>query len=201
MTDSISSDTPDRFQRAEGFEECPEIYSRAAGSRSAFTLLELMTVMVIIAILAVMLLPAVGTVKTRAAKVQCISNLRNLYVGANAYVQQNVQWPQISTSLAGSSQYDEQWIEILLPLGVPRSCWVCPVTQGLLGNPDINNPQSPRADYIATPFDNKPMTPYTWSRMPWFSEKGNVHGNGNLIIFTDGSIQELNDVLQSAGGS
>jgi hypothetical protein len=26
-------------------------------------------------------------------------------------------------------------------------------------------------------------------------ETGDVHGNGNLIIFTDGSIAETNDVL------
>ena len=33
------------------------------------------------------------------------------------------------------------------------------------------------------------------SRQPWFIETGDVHGNGNLIIFTDGSIAETNNVL------
>jgi len=178
--------------------------SRAWARRvEAFTVLELMTVIVIIAILAVMLTPAVGTLRTQSDKVQCIANLRNLYVAANAYVQQNQHWPQISTSLMASGQYDEQWIEILLPLGIPRSGWVCPTSQRLMGNPDITNTQSPRADYIATPFDDKTMTPFMWSSMPWFSERGNSHGNGNLIIFTNGSVRELNDVLESVnlGGS
>ncbi len=161
---------------------------------AAFTLLELMTVMVVIAILAVMLLPAVTTVKAQADKVTCMANLRNLYLGANAYMQQYSQWPQISTSLVVSHQYDEQWIEILIPLGVPRSGWVCPSTQRLMGNPSINDTQNPRADYLATPFDSKAMTPYMWSGMPWFLERGDMHGNGNLIIFSKGNIEEVNNI-------
>ena len=30
---------------------------------------------------------------------------------------------------------------------------------------------------------------------PWFVESGDVHGNGNLIIFPDGHVQELGDFL------
>ena len=33
-------------------------------------------------------------------------------------------------------------------------------------------------------------------REPWFAEVGDVHGNGNLIIFTDGSISDLNTVAK-----
>ena len=44
-------------------------------------------------------------------------------------------------------------------------------------------------------FDDKPTTPHKWPRQPWFIETANVHGNGNLIIFTDGSVGQSNDVL------
>jgi hypothetical protein len=30
-----------------------------------------------------------------------------------------------------------------------------------------------------------------WPRQPWFVETGDVHGNGNLVVFTDGSISDL----------
>jgi hypothetical protein len=65
----------------------------------------------------------------------------------------------------------------------------------LLGNPNLSNPVNARLDYVATTFDDKPTTPHQWPRQPWFAEVGNMHGNGNLIIFTDGSIGDLNTVL------
>ena len=45
------------------------------------------------------------------------------------------------------------------------------------------------------PFDDKPMTPYQWPRQPWFVESADVHGQGQLIIFTDGSISDMKTVL------
>ncbi|HEV2045932.1 MAG TPA: hypothetical protein VGQ95_04965 [Chthoniobacterales bacterium] len=41
-----------------------------------------------------------------------------------------------------------------------------------------------------------------WPRQPWFGEIGNVHvhGNGNLIVFTDGSISDLNTVAKKQSG-
>jgi hypothetical protein len=47
------------------------------------------------------------------------------------------------------------------------------------------------------PFDDKPMTPHQWPRQPWFVENANVHGNGQLIIFTDGSIADLLSLVKS----
>jgi len=55
-------------------------------------------------------------------------------------------------------------------------------------------------DYIATPFDDKPTTPHEWPTQTWFAEVGNMHGHGNLIIFTDGSISELNTVIKNHSG-
>jgi hypothetical protein len=53
----------------------------------------------------------------------------------------------------------------------------------------------PRIDYIPMPFDDKPTTPHQWPRQPWFVEAGDVHGHGNLIIFTDGSIGDLSSAI------
>jgi hypothetical protein len=35
---------------------------------------------------------------------------------------------------------------------------------------------------------------------PWFGEVGDVHGHGNLIIFTDGRIGDLKTVVANQPG-
>ncbi len=53
--------------------------------REAFTLIELLVVIAIIAILAAMLLPVLANAKERGKRTQCISQLRQQYVGCQMY--------------------------------------------------------------------------------------------------------------------
>lgn len=63
----------------------------ARNSKSAFTLIELLTVIAIIGILAAILIPTVGAVKKRALKSQCASNLHQMGMALNLYINDNKQ--------------------------------------------------------------------------------------------------------------
>jgi prepilin-type N-terminal cleavage/methylation domain-containing protein len=167
-------------------------------SRAGFTLLELFTVVVIISILAVLLLPAIGLYRGRSERLGCVTNLKSLYVAASSYTTDNQHWPQIPLTKSGSREQAVAWHGTLQRYGIGWESWLCPSIQRQAGQPDMTKPEKQRIDYFATPFDDKPRTPWRWLTQPWFIERGDMHGNGNLIIFCDGTIEELYSVGRRA---
>lgn len=174
------------------------MHRRGIGSRG-FTLLELGVAVVIIAILSLLVLAGVSKLRARAQRVRCATNLRNLGVAGNLYIDQHGSWPQIKQSRdSDPKEHAQAWIDALAPFGATRQTWICPEIQNLLKNPDFATAETARVDYMATPFDDKTISPREWARQPWFIERGDVHGSGNLILFTDGSISDLKTVIQGA---
>jgi type II secretory pathway pseudopilin PulG len=166
----------------------------------AYTLLEIAIVLVVIAILAILIIPVISKLRERAQRAQCAANLRSLYLAANLHLQQNGSWPQIR--LAGADEASQQdyanaWINALSPFGPERKTWICPTMQDK-EQTDYTKPENARIDYLAMPFDDKPMTPHQWENVPWFAETGDLHGNGNLMVFPDGSIRDLTTIVQKA---
>jgi prepilin-type N-terminal cleavage/methylation domain-containing protein len=82
---------------------------RPSQIRRAFTLLELLTTMAIIAILAVLLLPALQQAHSKARRVACGSNLKNVGAAFHAWAHDhNDLFPmQVSTNQGGTREFAE----------------------------------------------------------------------------------------------
>ena len=169
------------------------------GKRKGFSLIEVLVVIGIVAVLVVITVPVTRKLIARAQRLQCMGNLRSLHVAANLYVQENNVWPQIPLpdDEGVADEHARAWIAALKPHGALEKTWICPTMQNHLGKPDYIS--QPRVDYTGMTFDDKPATPYKWPTQPWFVETGDMHGNGNLIIFTDGSIKDLKTIAARPG--
>lgn len=172
------------------------MFSVSPGRRRAFTLLELVTVIIVIAILVVLIIPVVGQVQRRLAKTRCMAAMRGLHVGVGAYVQDRHNWPQIPITYGADQKVmATAWIEALKPYGINAENWICPTIQKNLGGPDFHKENNVRVDYIPFPYGRNPQDPFRYATQPWFIENADVHGNGNLMIFPDGHVEELVDFL------
>lgn len=165
--------------------------------RHAFTLMEVLTAIIVISILCLMLVTSFGFLRAKAERGGCVRNLQGLYAAATSYVTDNGSWPQISTIDIEAPEFSKAWIEAFRPYGIGRPNWVCATVQTAMGNPP-NDPNEPRIDYFGTGFDDKPSSPWKWPTHPWFVERGDVHGDGNLIILTNGQVRSLSEMTKGA---
>ncbi len=160
----------------------------------------MLAVLAIIGLIAAVVVPNYGRWMATASQARCMANLRSLYVGVGAYLNDNQNiWPQ-GPSPEDGSIWSKFWIQTLEPFGITQKTWQCPAITAMLRDPSGNRFFTETSiHYVPTMFDALPGTAYKWPTQPWFVERANAHGNGALIAFTDGSIKPFNKVLAEQG--
>jgi type II secretory pathway pseudopilin PulG len=164
-----------------------------------FTLLELVVSVALVVMLAALCIPSFAWVQGRMDRAACINNLKGLHLGASSFLQEQGTWPQIPASDPGGDAYSRAWILALGKYGVPEEAWHCPTVQRTFGrNIPSNGETRKRVDYFATPFGEGPRVAYRWATQPWFAERGDLHGDGNMLILGSGEVLSLKEVYKDA---
>jgi prepilin-type N-terminal cleavage/methylation domain-containing protein len=169
------------------------------GQCRGYTLIELMVVVLLVVFLAALSIPSYAWVRNRMDRASCANNLRGLYLGASSFLQEQGTWPQISSSDPGSEMYARAWITALERYGVSEEAWRCPSVERTLGKSlRSSGVTQKRVDYFATPFGEGPRVAYRYATQPWFAERGDLHGDGNLLILGTGEVLSLKEVYKDA---
>ena len=153
----------------------------------AFTILEILAVVAILAVLMALTFPAFEKIRPAAERVVCMNNLKNLRAAFGGYASEG--WPQIPSGIALGSMAEQRWWleKTEKELGLSKSAWQCPtIRRQFASAPEKDRPL---IHYLPTPFSKDANRANKNPQMPWFIEIGDAHGQGNLLVRQNGTVE------------
>jgi len=126
-------------------------------SMTGFTLIELLVVIAIIAILAAILFPVFAQAREKARQISCLSNMRQIAVAVNMYVQDNDERlffrggsaKNVMRNNTPNSLNAFRWWNLLMPYIKNNDLFACPSDSMPTLSPDVNGNDVIRRSYIA----------------------------------------------------
>ena len=140
--------------------------------KSIFTLIELLVVIAIIAILASMLLPALSKARQAAQSIKCVSNVKQMCLGANIYASENDNYLPGSwvgcnattvaygTGFSASAEnigywwgddLGENWMYQVWKTGVDKAVFKCPSKSCAFGADTAYGNRNYLVSYVTSP--------------------------------------------------
>jgi len=93
---------------------------RPKSSKTGFTLVELLVVIGIIALLVSILLPSLSKAREMATRTKCLSNVRQLCMAHQMYLNENKQWVAFSNWDGGNAAYQNALVGWLYECPIPN---------------------------------------------------------------------------------
>lgn len=142
--------------------------------RCGFTLIELLVVIAIIAVLAAILFPVFARAREKARSIVCVSNLKQLCLMMDMYVQDN---EEVFPHQANTNNIDDWWYQRVMPYVRNKQVFVCP-------NDHRTVDEMSNVGYIIDPTKRWPLS-YGYNGLLYHYPLATASDYTNMVILAD----------------